>query len=717
MYQKPQIPSSAEHEAQAAPPAGGPLGPDSHPFADLRRLAAYLQNETPEASTPDEPQSHHAAGVGLFAEKLGLRVTLEQRDIARLEAGDLPAIVLLTNGSSRLVLACGGGEKLLLGTGETVLEVDRPTLAKAATGAIFRVQMRAAAPSDKTFPSIAPTLKFYGPLVRAERKRLMHLAMAGWLINLVGLALPFFSMAVFDRVIPHAAYDTLFALAAGVLLALGLEFLLRDARLHLFDAVGQSIALKVQERLASRLLFARLDDLPKSSSSLLQGMPEMDALAHGLSPFIVGLMVDLPFFVVLLVMIASIGGPVAIVPLLGALGLISLHLLSHVMTARAHVDAGGKVRRQSQLAIEAHALRERIRATGVGAKLLGQWERNADDLGFVAHRNRQWQGIAVQGSVVLVQVILVATLVVGTFQIGSAAMTVGALSACTLLLNRMMMPVSQLVGTGVRCAQLARSVSTQIPLLEAEPETGRDKRFASTQTISARLEAHGLGFGYANETKRALQDVSFTIAPGEKVGIIGKTGCGKSTLLKLLLRLHAPSQGKLLFGSHDIQHFDPAHLRRRISYMPQDPALFEGTLEENLTAGLPTVDAARFEAVCRVSGVHDFAGTHPSGYSLEVGHGGQNLSGGERQSVTLARTLLEAADIYVLDEPTAAMDNGLEARLIGDLHTITAQAGLIVATHRLPLLKLVDRIIWLDGGRIIADGPRQEIFGKLGIAA
>lgn len=715
MHQKPlsaALPPSAARDGQYAP-----LGPDSHPFADLRRLAAYFDSSTIPQASPADMQAAHPAGIALFAEKLGLKVTLEERAVAQLQNQDLPAIVMLGSGASRLVLAREKGDRFILGVGEGVLEVSVEALARVATGAVFRLHRADPAPSAAPTLSSRAALRFVMPLLLREKGRLVHLALAGWLINLLGLALPFFSMAVFDRVIPHAAYETLFALAAGVVLALALEFALRDARLSLADAVGQNIALKVQERLASRMLFARLDDLPASPAPLLQAMPDMDALAHALPQLVVGALVDLPFFLLLLALVASIGGPVVAVPALGVVALALLHLLAHTMSARAHTENCGAIRRQSQLAMEASSLRERIRATGLGAMLLGRWSRNADDLGYVAHKMRHWQGIAVQGSAVLVQAILVGVIVVGAFQIGAAAMTVGALSACTLLLNRIILPISQLIGTSFRCVQLARSVSTQLALIEAEPESGTDKRFADAASVTPQLEAHHVSFRYKGEQRRALQDVSLTIKPGERIGIIGKTGCGKSSLLKLFLRLHSPESGKILLGSHDIHHFDPAALRRLISYMPQEPMLFEGTLEENLTAGLRDVDRARFEAVCRLSGVHDFASLHPSGYSLEVGPRGQALSGGERQSVTLARALMEHSAFYVLDEPTSAMDNGLEARLIAELGTITGEAGLIIATHRLPLLKLVDRIIWLDGGRVVADGPRGEIFAKLGLAA
>lgn len=712
-------------EPAPVPEAGeNPLGPDSHPFADLNRLAACLADKAQAEESTDQPaqEAHrdahpgaHPAALSLLAEKLGFVVRLEQRRIGRLEAADLPAIVLLANGSSRLALT-REGEAFVLATSDGLRKVASSDLAAAATGGLFRIE-RKAAPAPAAPQAEGAVWRFFAPHLRGQHRALVTLALAGWLINLLGLALPFFSMAVFDRVIPHGAYETLFALAAGTVLALALEMALRNARLHLFDSVGQKVALGVQEKLASRVLFARVEDLPRGPAPLLQAQAEADQLSHGLPQLLVGAAVDLPYFLLLLLMVGSLGGPVMLVPLLGALALLGLHLCAHGLSLRAHLETAETARRQQQLVLEALSTRERIRTTGFADTLFARWMRQADDLGFAAHRSRLWQGLAVQGSAVLAQAILVGTLIVGVFQIGASAMTVGGLSACILLVNRIIMPVSQWIGQWVRCRQLARTLSAHLPLMEAPPEAGGDRHAARPETLPARFDLRGVSLRHPGEERHALSGISLTLNPGERIGIIGKTGCGKSSLLQLLVRLVTPETGTILLGGHDITQFDPAGLRRLVSLMPQESALFEGSLEDNLTAGLNGVDRARFEAVCRLSGVQDLAGQHRAGFSLPVAPGGRNLSGGERQSIALARTLMASSALYVLDEPTAAIDNGLEARIIAELPALIEGAGLIIATHRLPLLKLVDRVIWLEAGRVVMDGPRAEVFTKLGLAA
>ena len=233
--------------------------------------------------------------------------------------------------------------------------------------------------------------------------------------------------------------------------------------------------------------------------------------------------------------------------------------------------------------------------------------------------------------------------------------------------------------------------------------------------MSGQIDAQQVCFTYPGETRPALSNVTFSFSPGERVGIIGKAGCGKSTMLRLIARLHEPGQGRLLLDHRDIRQFHPAKVRQAIGYMPQDTHLIDSTLDDNLTLGLGRVDKDWFTRIVTVCGVHAFASRHPSGYSLDVGPGGQRLSGGERQCISLARALMGQPRLLMLDEPTSAMDNTMEARVIADLRQTLGNIGLILATHRLAALELVDRVIWIEDGRIAADGPKAEIFRRFGL--
>jgi ATP-binding cassette, subfamily C, bacterial LapB len=724
-----------------APPNAPALGPDSHPMADLRRLAVIWRKLSPihghevappEAESPQELPG--PAGLAIAAAKLGLDIACEQRDAGDLSPAEMPAIVLLKDGGSRLVTGLQPGGRYRVASAGGDLDVRPSDLAKAASGTVFRVRQAislcagetatAAVPGDasaadapgKAEPGARSVRRHLLKHLRMHGAGLRQLVIASLLINLFGMTLPLFSMAVFDRVIPHSAMETLWALALGVTTALLLEFGLRHARLKLFDAVGQTTSHSLQGWAMGKLLHAPVSALPGRSGAAVQPLQELDQLAMMAPQLIVCLAVDLPFFVFLMVLIGSIGGPIVVAPMIGSLLLVLLHSLAHVMAHRSALAQGGFIRRLQQYAIDSVAAQERIRLTGSATHMLAGWEQAADDAGFASHQARYWHGLAAQGSAVIVQLVVVATIVMGVFLIEAAAMTIGALSACILLVNRSMMPVSIATGMSFRMTQILQAAGPMAAILDMQAESGGDESQAATGDVVGHLGLQNISFRYPGETRAALNGVSFAMKPGERIGVIGKAGCGKSTLLRLIARLYEPEQGRLQLDHRDIRQFDPAFVRRMIGYMPQDAQLIEGTLDDNLTLGLTHVDRAEFERISVVCGVHAFASRHPSGYSLQVGPGGQRLSGGERQCVSLARALMGKPKLLMLDEPTAALDNMLEAKVIADLKRHLGDTGLIVATHRLQALDLVDRIIWIEEGRIAADGPKAEIFQKLGLA-
>ncbi|OYU48930.1 MAG: hypothetical protein CFE31_10920 [Rhizobiales bacterium PAR1] len=722
-------------EMQNAPdPRYADLGPASHPIADLHRLALLWRHAHANDFTPPEPGETlpGPATIAVVAEKLGLEVFWETMSLDSLSAGETPAVVLLGDGTSRLVVSRPRDEAFQLMGPNGLYIVAVKALDAAATGTVFRIQQlpghhvaqhadevveAEAAPQTSAPVTMLSARQLILQALRGQGSRIVHLCVASALINLLGLALPMFSMAVFDRVIPHAAFDTLWALAIGVSLALLLELGLRHARLKLFDAVGLSAAFDLQGRLASRLLFAPPGNLPRAAGAILPGSQELEALAQIAPQLIVSLVVDVPFFVLLMIFIGAIGGPIVLAPIIGVAALVAAHALAHHMAHRSHATQLTEARRQIQVLLDSIGGIERIRATGAGRRFLSVWEQIFDRAGFAAHQNRYWHGLSAQISAVLVQAVIVAAVVIGVFRIDASGMTIGALSACTLLVNRALMPVSMLTGLVFRLIQGLEAIAQVAPLMNTPAEAGGDGQALPASGIRGKIDLHHVSFHYPGETRLALREISLVIRPGEKIGIIGKAGCGKSSLLKLIARLAEPSDGRIGIDDRDIRQFDPAELRKALSYMPQEAQLLDLTLHDNLTIGLPPVSQEQFDRITRLCGVHDFASNHPSGYSLPVGQGGQRLSGGERQSVSLARALMGNPATLMLDEPTSALDNGLEARVIAELKREIGATGLVVATHRLPVLALVDRIIWMDQGRIVADGPKDQVFAKLGLAA
>ena len=443
---------------------------------------------------------------------------------------------------------------------------------------------------------------------------------------------------------------------------------------------------------------------------------DIDGLCQCLPALVVAIAIDLPWFVATCVLIYAVAGAVAWTPVIGVGLLLVVHAWSHLTRGRALVAARlGAI--QTNQASEALGALEAIKVTTADRTLLRRWETLADKASFASHRGRLSSGVSVQASVVISQTMIVVALIIGVYEIGSHAITIGGLSAATLLVGRMMGPASQLMSLVHRAAELRHASAAVTRILDAPQEGAGDSTRAPGQAIEGHLRLRNVGFTYPDETMAALSGLTLDIRPGERIGIVGRIGCGKSTLLRLLIRLHDASEGAIALDGHDIRQYSEREIRRAIGFMRQDAVLFDDTLQANICYGLDAVDQRAFDKAVAISGVTDFAARHPAGFGMRVGPRGERLSGGERQAVALARTLIADPKVLLFDEPTAAMDNALEARIVRELAAAIGPRTLIVATHRAPLLALVDRLIWIDEGRLIADGPKAEVLARIQTAA
>lgn len=344
--------------------------------------------------------------------------------------------------------------------------------------------------------------------------------------------------------------------------------------------------------------------------------------------------------------------------------------------------------------------------------MLRRWERLTDATAFAGHLNRLQSSLATIAAMAISQAAVVGTIIVGVYQIGAGAMTIGALTAATLLIGRMMAPMSQLGLYLHRLKQVSGSVAIVENVLSAKLESASDPT-SQMRALQGLVEFRNVSFTYPGEKNVVLNGINLTIKPGERVGVIGRAGSGKSTLMKLLVRLNEIESGAYLLDGHDARQYAPEHIRRHFAYMRQDSLPFDDTLRNVICFGLDRVDEEAFRVAVTVSGVHEFASRHASGYGMRVGPRGERLSGGERQSVMLARILLGQPPAMLLDEPTSSMDNTMEMRLVGDLRQLIGDRTFVVATHRAALLSLVDRLIWLEQGRIVADGPKADVLKKM----
>ncbi len=360
---------------------------------------------------------------------------------------------------------------------------------------------------------------------------------------------------------------------------------------------------------------------------------------------------------------------------------------------------------------------ETVKASRAEAQLIGRWAEVTDAHAYAAHSSRQTSAWAGQISLVATQLVIALTVIVGAIQIGAGAITLGNLAACVLLVGRIIAPANSIVANVGALANLRNAIGGFFSVIDREEETGGDPLALGSKPLAGRIDFHNVRFSYPGAARPSIDGVSLAIAPGELIGIIGRNGCGKSTLLMMMLRLYDAESGSVLFDGINAMQLPPQQLRRSISLMTQDTVLMNDTLRANITLGFDAVDPAAFERAVQLSGVADFAHRHPQGYGASVGPRGEALSGGERQAVGLARAILKDPRVMLLDEPTAAMDNTAENMLIQQLPAFLTGRTVILATHRLQLLNLVDRVIWMEGGRVVADGPRTQVLASLTKAA
>jgi len=538
---------------------------------------------------------------------------------------------------------------------------------------------------------------------------LLILAMIG---NLFVFALPVYSMAVYDRIIPHHATETLLAITLGIIIILAIDLFSRLMRARLQEAVGIRISLDLQWMLFQRVLKADCMHAPRNAALLQSAFGAIESACLLAPALLIGLAIDLPFLIITLAYVAYLAKWVVVAPLLTIIAIFIVNIIAHVRARKAHLaSTRALIERQTMLdeAVEGLAM---MKTQGAAPQASVKYGKIIDDLGFSGYEGRHSAAVAGHIANTIMQLCTIMSLVLGAMLINNGMMSVGALVAATLLTGRAIAPVTMLAALATRAASLSASLHHAVRLAQLPQEEQGDTS-GKPLDIKGDIRISHVTLRYPGEPRPALQDISLRIEAGERVGLIGRIGCGKSSLIQMLMRLIAPETGTVMLDEHDMRQYDPAWLRQNIAYMPQDCELMEGTIRDNILLGMARVDDLAFREAARISGVREIVATHPKGYALEVGRRTRQLSGGERQAVCLARALVRRAPVLILDEPTTAMDNQLENAVVDRLRDHVDGRTTIIATHRAPLLVLVNRVIWLDGGRILADGPRDEVIARV----
>lgn len=558
-------------------------------------------------------------------------------------------------------------------------------------------------------PRFAPWL--LEPMLR-NRGTYSKVALAAVFINIFGLITSIFTMTVYDRVIPNNATASLIALSIGLAIIIIFDFILRLLRAYFVDIAGASIDQEVGETLFGRLLALRLDLKKGSTGSLTGLMRELEALRDFFASATLTAVVDLPFIFLTLGVVAIIGGKVVLVPLLMIPLVIIAGWLTQPAMDRLSARTMGEGMIKQSVLVETIGGLETVKAAGAGPLLAQRWSKAVDSHSDSSLRQRLIGTIAITIATSAGQISYAGVVIVGVEMIANQDLTMGGLIACSILAGRAIAPLAQISQLLSRMTS-TRTAYRQLNELMNLPPEGPSGEALEMRDVKGAIELRNVGFKYPGGSERVLDGLSLAIKPGEHVALLGRVGSGKSTIARLVLGLYPPEEGLVMIDGTDIRQIDPANLRSNIGAALQESVLLTGSVRENIVLGRAGIGDEEMVRAAELSGTHSFMGQIANGYDLKLADRGEGLSGGQRQSIALARALAGRPPIVVFDEPSSAMDSQTESGLIQRLQGELKGRTLLLITHRPSLLALVSRIMLIDKGKVVADGPRDEVLKQI----
>ncbi len=722
----PQSEGSAQAEGlnnqQANQVAGNSQRTPGNPLLDCLLLVAraHQLQATAESLTAGLPLEQGQLTPSLFARaarRAGLTSKILARNINQLNPALFPAVLLLQNNQACLLL-----EMDL--QAETVKLVypelgDAPVTRNLADiEADYCRQVIYVRPQERFDARAAdiskPRLGHWFWRVIAEHKYLYRdVLLTALMINFFALVAPLFVMNVYDRVVPNHATDTLWILALGMLLAMSADFVLRMMRTWFVDLAASRVDVTLSANIMERVLGMKLSERPVSTGAFAAGLTSFESIRSFIGSATVLTLVDLPFVLLFMLVVALIAWPL-LIPIL--IGVVLMVIYSAAAQRKMHQLTQTSMQASAQrnaILVESISALETLKSLGAEGRMQAIWEKTTLVVSRLGVKMRLLSASVTSGALWLQQLVSVAIIITGVYLIIDAELSQGALIAVYMLSGRILGPITQVAGLLMQYHSAATALESLNAVMEKPVERPENAEWISRPRLSGAIEFHNVDFQYPQDEREVLRSVSFKIQPGERVAILGRNGSGKTTLEKLIAGLYQPTGGRLLIDSIDVRQLDPAELRRNIGYVSQDVNLFFGSLRDNILMAAPQADDQALLNAVRLSGLSDFVNSHPMGLAMPVGEHGQLLSGGQRQSVTIARALLNDPAILLLDEPTGAMDHTTEEEFKRNIAQFAQGKTLLVVTHRTSLLELVNRIIVMDAGKIVADGPKEQVVEAL----
>lgn len=679
--------------------------------------AQYGHAKSAQAITAGLAYDEKNMGPALFceaAEKIGLKAKIVYRDkIKTISAPVLPVVLTLKNAQACVLLKLSADEhSALVWSPETGAErtVKLTELKQAYTGyAIFVHPRPEFTDADAPHAQDANRHWFWGPMWEV-RDIYWKVGIAAVLINLFALTSPIFMMNIYNRVLPNHAMETGWVLAIGAITVFIFDFIMKTLRGYFIDLAGRRVDVIAARRIFDQLMNMKLAGRPKSSGAFANMLRDFDSVRDFTTSATMTGLIDLPFALLFLVVIGLLGGWVALM-LAGLIVLVVIAGYALQVPLRNYVRKASKsAEAKHGLLVETISGLETIKAIGADGRLRARYGDQVAENALYSQGSRFVSALGGNIAALVQQVASIIIVLIGMYMVKDGTMSVGALIACVMLGGRAIAPIGQVANLMSRYHGAQSAMKTIDGIMAKPVERPLDARFLHRPDLKGKIAFKAVSFTYPEAQRKSLDEVSFTIEAGEKVGIIGRIGSGKSTIARMVMGLYDPQGGTMLLDDTDYRQIDPADLRRNVAYIAQDVVLFSGTIRDNITASVPHATEEEILEAAKMAGVHEFVSRHPMGYDAPVGERGEGLSGGQRQAVALARAMLLKPSVFVCDEPTNAMDVQAEQAFTNHIIRYSKDKTLVLITHRPQLLPVVNRLILMDQGKVIADGPRDKVI-------
>ncbi|WP_417244016.1 ATP-binding cassette domain-containing protein [Celeribacter sp.] len=740
---------------RAQPQEPQPVSPQSAPQAIAPHTAAVpsdVRPPAPEATAPEAtaPSSvskqtvQRAELVTLLASRFGVLATVSDvLDSFGAQSGDIapatmaqalkqtgldaevatltalkprvwPALAYMTSGHIVLVLGQEDGVLKIhdRSAPDHTAEVLQAEFAPYFSGTIVRAGKTLEALSRSYVPNLESAHWFWGQF-KGYKRQIGEIALGSLVANMLAVAVALFSLQVYDRVIPHQSQATLWVLALGAGVAIALEAVLKLARSRLMDGSGRQIETKVQSLLMDRILGMRSDARPNTPSGLFSAMREFGSVREFFTSTTIGTVADIPFIFLFFALVASIAGPVVFLLIAGAILMVVPGYFFQKRMMQLTKETQGASAQASRLLHEAVFELDTIKSQRGEDRIKRIWDELNLLSSVKSSEQRKLAGLLTFWAQAVQQLTYVGAVVAGTYLVFAGEFTVGTIIATGILTSRTLAPLAQLSGTLARWSNVKTALNGLDVIADSAQDNDPTRSYLRRETITGEFALREVQFRYDADGAPSLDIPGLDLKAGQKIAVLGANGSGKSTFLKLLAGLYAPSQGRVMLDGAEMNQIDPRDVRRNVGYLGQDVRLFAGTLRDNLSLGGLHHGDDHLYCALDFAGLGAFVRSHHRGLDLDIRDGGEGLSVGQRQSIGWARLWLQNPSVCLLDEPTAALDQALEAKLIKRVAGWLENRTAVIATHRMPIVDLTDRVMVFKDGRMVVDGPRDQVTAHL----